>query len=364
MSDEKALLAAIWEYPHEDTPRLVYADWLQETGNPANVARAEFIRLQCAIARFEWHDPARAALLERATVLQKKHGGKWKAGLPSRLRSVRYWRGFPQPSRTIRASDLDTVPTSEWNAVPLWNISLTQYTAPELTALAANPKLLRVGTLELDAGRRGKPLDPEGATALLRSPHARNLGRLDFTSTALRLPTLEALFASPALRNLRDLSFCCCGLSGDVIPLLMGSAVPEQLTGFDLQGNRFTGPDLQPFFECAARFIRLTSLGLGWTPHPTLPALDFASFPPLPALRSLHTGTGGDLIAFTKWPGLATLQRLSLHGGRGIGPAEARALIASPHLQQLRALSCGFASGSAEETLKLLKSCFGAAVSG
>ena len=30
MSDEKALLAAIWDEPHEDTPRLAYADWLDE----------------------------------------------------------------------------------------------------------------------------------------------------------------------------------------------------------------------------------------------------------------------------------------------------------------------------------------------
>ena len=41
MSDEKALLAAIWEHPHEDTPRLMYADWLDEHGQPE---RAEFIR--------------------------------------------------------------------------------------------------------------------------------------------------------------------------------------------------------------------------------------------------------------------------------------------------------------------------------
>ena len=43
MSDEKALLAAIWAEPHEDTPRLVYADWLQETGAAVSVARAELV---------------------------------------------------------------------------------------------------------------------------------------------------------------------------------------------------------------------------------------------------------------------------------------------------------------------------------
>jgi uncharacterized protein (TIGR02996 family) len=53
MSDEKALLAAIWEHPHEDTPRLLYADWLQENGQPE---RAEFIRVGCELARLTTWD--------------------------------------------------------------------------------------------------------------------------------------------------------------------------------------------------------------------------------------------------------------------------------------------------------------------
>ena len=39
---EQALLAAIIEQPNDDTPRLVYADWLEEQGD----ARGEFIRLE------------------------------------------------------------------------------------------------------------------------------------------------------------------------------------------------------------------------------------------------------------------------------------------------------------------------------
>lgn len=42
------LLRAILASPEEDTARLVYADWLEENGH---VQRAEFIRVQIAIAR-------------------------------------------------------------------------------------------------------------------------------------------------------------------------------------------------------------------------------------------------------------------------------------------------------------------------
>src|SRR5207248_10529310 len=60
MSDERALLAAICAEPEEDTPRLAYADWLDEHGGPPEQARAAFIRTQ--IERFrlpdEDHGPA------------------------------------------------------------------------------------------------------------------------------------------------------------------------------------------------------------------------------------------------------------------------------------------------------------------
>jgi uncharacterized protein (TIGR02996 family) len=50
MSDEDALLAAIAAHPDEDTPRLAYADWLDEHDRHI---RAEFIRVQIEIARVE-----------------------------------------------------------------------------------------------------------------------------------------------------------------------------------------------------------------------------------------------------------------------------------------------------------------------
>jgi len=50
MSDGPALLAAILAQPEDDTPRLVYADWLDEQGE---AERGEFIRVQVAIAAMD-----------------------------------------------------------------------------------------------------------------------------------------------------------------------------------------------------------------------------------------------------------------------------------------------------------------------
>ena len=46
MSEGDALMRAILDQPDDDTPRLVYADWLDEQGNAEQKARAEFIRSQ------------------------------------------------------------------------------------------------------------------------------------------------------------------------------------------------------------------------------------------------------------------------------------------------------------------------------
>lgn len=53
MTDRDALLAAIREVPDEDTPRLVYADWLQENGQDKC---AEFIRVQIELSRLSSND--------------------------------------------------------------------------------------------------------------------------------------------------------------------------------------------------------------------------------------------------------------------------------------------------------------------
>lgn len=56
-TDESALLTAIVAHPGDDTPRLVYADFLDEQaaerGEPLPCPRSEFIRVQCEIARLE-----------------------------------------------------------------------------------------------------------------------------------------------------------------------------------------------------------------------------------------------------------------------------------------------------------------------
>src|SRR4051812_20344131 len=61
-----ALLADILEHHDDDTPRLVYADWLDEHGE---ADRAEFIRVQCELARGGIDQARREHLEEREQAL-------------------------------------------------------------------------------------------------------------------------------------------------------------------------------------------------------------------------------------------------------------------------------------------------------
>src|SRR4051812_32622743 len=90
MTDGEALFRAICEQPDEDTPRLVYADWLEEGGDPD---RAEFIRLQCELARLP-EDGDGHPLGRRARELLVEHEEEWAGPLKGLVMWSRFRRGF------------------------------------------------------------------------------------------------------------------------------------------------------------------------------------------------------------------------------------------------------------------------------
>jgi uncharacterized protein (TIGR02996 family) len=87
MTDATALLAAIRAAPDDDAPRLVYADWLDEHGQPE---RAEFIRVQCALARAD-----SPALRRREAELLAAHHDEFAGLLLAPGFRFRFERGFP-----------------------------------------------------------------------------------------------------------------------------------------------------------------------------------------------------------------------------------------------------------------------------
>jgi uncharacterized protein (TIGR02996 family) len=79
MADRATFLAAIRAAPDDDTPRLVFADWLDERGDPLG----EFVRVQVELERIrdELDDPRAQALRRREEELLERHADEWNGGV-------------------------------------------------------------------------------------------------------------------------------------------------------------------------------------------------------------------------------------------------------------------------------------------
>src|SRR5262245_43690768 len=94
MSTEAALIAAIAADPAEDTPRLVYADFLEERGSESDTARARFIRAQVELARpaKRGDGPRRKELRALVEQLHKQYAAAWAEPLFEAAGTHKYWR--------------------------------------------------------------------------------------------------------------------------------------------------------------------------------------------------------------------------------------------------------------------------------
>jgi uncharacterized protein (TIGR02996 family) len=196
MTRADAFLQAIIENPDDDTPRLVFADWLDENGEPE---RAEHIRAQCALAGLADDDPRRPALAERAGRLERTHGASWRAALP-RLAGVRwehFGRGF------IEGVGVDNWKTFRAHAAGLRSLHLNWNDIGDAgaCALAASPGLAGLRTLSLSHNF----ITDAGAQALAHSAHLGSLTCLFLTGSFIGDAGALALGRSSCLRRLANL---------------------------------------------------------------------------------------------------------------------------------------------------------------
>src|SRR6516162_10243136 len=91
MTEHEGFLDAIKAEPDDDTPRLIYADWLDDHGQPE---RAEFIRLQIESARLPEGDPRAAEFDVRAEEILAEHEIEWLGEWSERLVRWSFRRGF------------------------------------------------------------------------------------------------------------------------------------------------------------------------------------------------------------------------------------------------------------------------------
>ncbi len=204
---QHAFLRAILDSPDEDTPRLVYADWLEEQGDPQ---RAEFIRLQCRIAQHEQladlgdGDPDH----RREWQLGYPNMKRWEAELPilpgANYNFYQAFRGFPlvdlqSPEILLRHGKRLLA------ATPIEAVSIQQLSRQLLARLLKAPYLEHVCRLVI----KHLPADARPLlTEWLMSPRAGRLRRLlvpSGPSGATWKAVLRAVAASRHLARLEKL---------------------------------------------------------------------------------------------------------------------------------------------------------------
>jgi uncharacterized protein (TIGR02996 family) len=97
MSAEEAFRQAIIADPTDDSPRLIYADWLEERGDP----RGEFLRAQTALARMPKKDKDYGSLQKRLKELRSVIDSESLAW----FNTLRYRTAFAALARPLKPSD-------------------------------------------------------------------------------------------------------------------------------------------------------------------------------------------------------------------------------------------------------------------
>jgi uncharacterized protein (TIGR02996 family) len=241
MSDADGLFRAIIDQPEDDVPRLVYADWLDEHGEPD---RAAFIRAQCELARLPLEDERASELTARSLRLLTRHVRAWQG---DNARHSRFHRGLVEELYWCDPCSLVEHIEELFANHPIRDVELCgQPDKGWGRPLANRPELARIETLRLTHSRSGW-LQFDDVLALLRSPHLGRVTTLDLSggdgghryghrrfNEIIRTRRGQLL---PALRNLRRLSLNGLRLTDESVQALIESPLAQTLTHLDLSDN-------------------------------------------------------------------------------------------------------------------------------
>jgi uncharacterized protein (TIGR02996 family) len=205
--EELALLAAIHAEPRDDTPRLVYADWLQEHGQEEY---AEFIRLQCIppkptriLSRRELRAEAMEDQREerptdpdtllslRLQELEFGYGKFWASPIPRRMNLVHFFRGLPVARVTLKGDQPSNLDSLLRRMSPRLRLNATLFVSSELPL--DHPVFSRVNEIIF--------LGDSNDSGYLRDSHIRQVASCPYLARFLSV-SLFAVF--PKFKDLSD----------------------------------------------------------------------------------------------------------------------------------------------------------------
>lgn len=191
-----ALLDAIAESPHDDGPRLVYADWLLQQPDEIARARGEFVALACSTAR----NAKRSARMKE---LFDRHQRDWIGPLdPITDPTRRAWsRGFLEGCALTRRGQ-PPPPVDPAIGHPAWRLMRVLETPGSVIPLDAVHRLI---THPVFRNLRSLYIPQSAIDLLAESPYAPQLAELAVAPSGEHLTKMFPLLSSPFLSKLRRL---------------------------------------------------------------------------------------------------------------------------------------------------------------
>ncbi|MDF1663993.1 MAG: TIGR02996 domain-containing protein [Planctomycetota bacterium] len=234
--DWRVAIGAISAVPNDDTPRLLFANWLEEAGNP----RGEFIRLQCELAAGPFRSK-RWGIKTRSEALFKEHSQSWIEALGAKG-DWTWNRGFAQAVQ-LDASELKKHSATIFSQEPIDSVSVNRC-KESLNCLKGKDWLSRIRVLKL-RGAIG-----QSSLNFLRKQSFPRLERLNLGDCRLSGISFEGIYQSKSLKALNGLSlsgnnFGDSGLAGLEDSLL-------QLDSLYLSRNQLTDRALEIIGESPA----------------------------------------------------------------------------------------------------------------
>jgi uncharacterized protein (TIGR02996 family) len=227
MTDGEAFLQAIIDSPDDDTPRLVFADWLEDHDQHD---RAEFIRVQIELAHLPAGDPRRMSLKRSERKLQEKHEREWAAPLPGLALDWGFHRGFIALV-VIPAGTLVKHAEAIFRSVPFTEVRL-KAVAGHLKRLASCAYLERLAAIFIEGS-----LGAGSLRQLLASPHLVRLRTLGLARAGIGTDDLRVVAAWPGLAGLSRLDLADNDLTDQAVEALFASPHLGGLQILDLSGN-------------------------------------------------------------------------------------------------------------------------------
>lgn len=337
MTEQQALWQMVLDQPLSRMARRVYADWLEDRGDP----RGEFIQVQCAADRLWSDDPRKAVLEARADELLWQHEADWLGPMRGHVRSWRFRRGLLEWVSVDAAAFL--AHADAWSRdTGLLGVHL-RHASDHLDALAACPAVGRLAGLYLGDNE----LTSDDLRVLLRSPHLRQLRRLYLQCNRLDQEAAGVLAACPSLTRLHDLNLGRNFIGDEGVQALVRSPHLRRLRRLNLMMAGLNLAGIESLAEWPG-LAGVRSLLLGSNQVGPGGLARLARSPYWQRLRLLAFGmndvTDQDMQTLADAPRAASLRSLDLSMNRRLGDAGVQALAASPHAGNLRELYLGYST--------------------